>query len=190
MNTPRLLLVDDEPHVLSALRRTLRRGTQDGLWPALHIDAFTDPNEALVHAENHPVDLVISDFRMPSMNGARFLSHLRERQPECRRMMLSAYADFDGLADAINCARISLFLSKPWNEAELLAAVHEQLEEHRRSVETELMAEQQRLATGALTPQEAERRRLERLEPGLTRVDWSEDGAYVLEPTASESRWS
>ncbi|MCE4554004.1 response regulator [Roseateles cellulosilyticus] len=186
MNTPRLLLVDDEPHVLSALRRALRRGTADGLWSALHIDAFTDPVVALAHADEHAYDLAISDFRMPTMNGAQFLARLRERQPDCRRMMLSAYADFDALADAINSARIAQFLSKPWNEPELLAAVHEQLEEHRRSLDTALMAERQRLVLGELTPQEAECRRLERLEPGLTRVQWSEDGAYVLEPLGAE----
>lgn len=131
MNTPRLLLVDDEPHVLSALTRTLRRGTTDGLWPAVQIDTFTDPGAALAHAETCSVDLAISDFRMPGMNGARFLSQLRQRQPEAGRMMLSGEADFDGLTDAVNSARISLFLAKPWNEAELLAAVHELLEERR-----------------------------------------------------------
>lgn len=137
MNTPRLLLVDDEPHVLSALTRALRRGANEGLWPAVQVDTFTDPPAALDHAEVHPVDLAISDFRMPGMNGARFLSQLRQRRPEARLVMLSGYTDFDGLADAVNSARISLFLPKPWNEAELLAAVHELLEEGRAALRDE-----------------------------------------------------
>lgn len=62
---------------------------------------------------------------------------------------------------------------------------HEQLAEHRRQVETELLAEQQRLARGELSPQEIERRRLERMEPGITRVEWSDDGAYVLDPVGA-----
>lgn len=149
MNTPRLLLVDDEPQVLSALSRALRRGATDGLWPALHIDTFTDPEAALAHAETHPVDLVISDFRMPGMNGARFLSQLRHRRPEAPRIMLSGYTDFDGLADAVNSARISLFLPKPWNEAELLAAVHELLEERRKGLEPEVPPPPQRCPPAA-----------------------------------------
>lgn len=124
---------------------------------------------------------------MPGMNGAQLLTALREIQPECRRIILSAHADFEGLTQAVNAARISQFLSKPWNEPELLAVVHEQLAEHRRHVETELLAEQQRLARGELSPQEIERRRLERMEPGITRVQWSDDGAYVLDPIGAEA---
>lgn len=177
-----VLLVDDEPAILHALVRTLRRGAADGLWQPLRTEAFTDPVAALARAREQSFALAISDFRMPGMNGAQFLAGLRECQPDCRRIILSAHADFEGLADAINSARISLFLSKPWNEPELLAAVHEQLEEHRRRVETELLAERQRLALGQLSPQEAELRRLERMEPGITQVCWSSDGAYVLDP--------
>jgi response regulator RpfG family c-di-GMP phosphodiesterase len=183
-----VLLVDDEPAILHALVRTLRRGVADGLWQPLHTEVFTDPLAALARAREQSFALAISDFRMPGMNGAQFLACLRECQPDCRRVILSAHADFEGLTDAINSARISLFLSKPWNEPELLAALHEQLEEHRRRVETELLAERQRLALGQLTPQEVERRRLERMEPGITQVRWSSDGAYVLDPVGSAAR--
>ncbi|MFG6486268.1 response regulator [Roseateles sp. BYS78W] len=179
-----VLLVDDEPAILSALVRTLRRGVADGLWPELRLETFTEPVAALARAAEQAFALAISDFRMPGMNGAQFLARLRECQPDCRRVVLSAHADFEGLTDAINSARISLFLAKPWNEPELLAVVHEQLHEHQRAVELHLLAEQQRLARGELSPQELERRRLERLEPGITRVNWSSDGAYVLDAAA------
>lgn len=178
---PHVLLVDDEPAILQALVRTLRRGSGDGLWSPLRIEAFTDPAAALARAGERAFALAMSDFRMPGMNGAQFLAGLRDRQPDCRRVILSAHADFQGLSDAINSARIARFLPKPWIEAELLAAVREQLEEHRRHLEMELLAERQRLAQGELSPQEAERRRLERLEPGITQVHWSSDGAYVLD---------
>lgn len=180
-----VLLVDDEPAILSALVRSLRRGVAEGLWAPLHTEVFTDPVAALARAREQRFALTISDFRMPVMNGAQFLAALRELQPDCRRVILSAHADFDGLASAVNAARISLFMSKPWNEPELLAAVHEQLEEHHRAAETQLLAEQQRLTRGELSPQEAERRRLERLEPGITQVQWSSDGAYVLDPVGA-----
>jgi len=182
-----VLLVDDEPAILSALVRTLRGGVADGLWPELRLETFTEPAAALARAGEQAFALAISDFRMPGMNGAQFLARLRECQPDCRRVVLSAHADFEGLTDAINSARIALFLAKPWNEPELLAAVHEQLSEHHRIVETQLLADQLRLARGQLSPQELERRRLERLEPGITRVNWSSDGAYVLDAAAAAS---
>jgi response regulator RpfG family c-di-GMP phosphodiesterase len=181
------MLVDDEPAILQALLRTLRRGTADGLWAPLQVETFTEPARALARAREQSFALCISDFRMPAMNGAHFLAALRTLQPDCSRLMLSAHADFDGLTEAINLARIALFLSKPWNEAELKAAVREQLDEYRRRIELGLLAERQLLALGTLSPQEAERRRLERMEPGITRVQWSSDGAYVLDPTGASA---
>ena len=190
MSTPHILLLDDEPAIPHALARTLRRGTADGLWPALRTEIFTDPRAALARALEQPFALAISDFRMPDMNGAQFLSALRKLQPDCRRVILSAHADFDGLKDAINSARISRFMSKPWTDEELLTAVQEELQDHRRTLETVLLADQQRLNQGELSPQEVERRRLERLEPGITQVEWTSDGAYVLDPVGLDSRWS
>ncbi len=189
MKPPNILLVDDEPAILHALARALRAGVSDGLWPALRTEVFTDPREALARAHEQTFALAISDFRMPGMNGVQFLAALREVQPDCRRFILSAHADVEGLTEAINTARVSRFMSKPWSQAELLTAVHQELCEHRQAVETELLAEQQRLARGELPPQEIERRRLERMEPGITRVQWSSDGAYVLDPTGCHTIW-
>lgn len=189
LHAQRVMLVDDEPGILNALTRCLRQGQAEGLWPALRIEAFTDPEAALARACEQRFDLVISDYRMPGMNGVRLLAQLRELQPECRRVILSGQTDREGLLAAINEARITRFFAKPWNERELLYGVRQQLQEQRAAVNTELLAEQQRLACGELSPQEAERRRLERLEPGITRVQWSSDGAYVLDPMGQDSVW-
>ncbi len=185
----RVLLVDDEPSIVSALSRSLRHGTSEGLWPALRIEAFSDPQAALARACEQPFALAISDYRMPGLNGAQLLAQLRELQPDCRRVILSGYTDSEGLLAAINQAQITRFFTKPWNERELLYGVRQLLLEQRSARETELLAEQQRLARGELSPQEAERRRLERLEPGITRVQWSDDGAYVLDPMGQDSVW-
>jgi response regulator RpfG family c-di-GMP phosphodiesterase len=187
--TQRVLLVDDEPAILNALTRSLRHGTAEGLWPALRIEAFSDPQAALARACEQPFALAISDYRMPGLNGAQLLAQLRELQPDCRRVILSGYTDSEGLLAAINQAQITRFFTKPWNERELLYGVRQLLQEQRSARETELLAEQQRLARGELSPQEAERRRLERLEPGITRVQWSDDGAYVLDPMGQDSVW-
>lgn len=180
-STAQLLLVDDEPAILQAVARTLRYSSADGRLPRLRIETMTDPQAALDWAAGRSIDLVISDFRMPAMNGAQFLTRLRALQPDCRRVLLSAHTDLQGLADAINAAGIHRFLMKPWEETALAEAVEQQLAERRAALELTLLAEQQRLALGDLTPQEAERRRLERLEPGITHVQWSSDGAYVLD---------
>lgn len=185
----RVLLVDDEPGILNALTRSLRHGTAEGLWPALRIEAFTDPVAALARACEQAFALAISDYRMPGMTGARLLAQLRDLQPDCRRVILSGYTDSDGLMAAINEAQITRFFTKPWNERELLYGVRQLLQEQRAALETGLLAEQQRLAQGELSPQEAERLRLERLEPGITRVAWSRDGAYVLDPMGQDSVW-
>lgn len=185
----RVLLVDDEPSIVSALSRSLRHGTSEGLWPALRIEAFSDPQAALARACEQSFALAISDYRMPGLNGAQLLAQLRELQPDCRRVILSGYTDSEGLLAAINQAQITRFFTKPWNERELLYGVRQLLLEQRSARETELLAEQQRLARGELSPQEAERRRLERLEPGITRVQWSDDGAYVLDPMGQDSVW-
>ncbi|PTT80003.1 response regulator [Pelomonas sp. HMWF004] len=185
-----VLLVDDEPAILQAVARALRAGVADGRLPPLRTEAFADPAAALARAVEQPFALAISDFRMPGMNGSRFLARLRELQPGCRRVMLSAHADHDGLSAAINEARVSRFLDKPWCDAELLAVVAQELAEHRQALQATWLAERLRRASAELTPQEAERLRLERLEPGITEVQWSSDGAYVLEPLSAPGAMS
>lgn len=185
--THRILLVDDEAAIVNALTRELRQGTAEGLWPALKVEAFTDPAAALARACECRFSLAISDYRMPGMNGVALLSTLREQQPDCVRMVLSGQTDREGLLDAINKAQIARFLAKPWNTRELLYTVRQLLRQHESLVETQALADHQRLALGQISPQEAERRRLERLEPGITRVNWSSDGAYVLEPLPAQS---
>lgn len=181
MSTHRILLVDDEPAIVKALTRELRRGVSEGLWPELKIEAFTDPVAALARACECSFSLAISDYRMPGMDGVALLGALREQQPDCMRVILSGQTDQEGLLGAINKAQIARFIAKPWNERELLYAVRQLLQAHEELVETAELADRQRLALGRISAQEAERRRLERLEPGLTKVEWSSDGAYVLD---------
>lgn len=182
MSEHRILLVDDEAGILNALKRVLRQGCADGLWGPLRIESFTDPAAALARICECRFSLVITDYRMPGINGVELLAAVREQQPECVRVILSGQTDHDGLLGAINQAQIARFLSKPWNERELLYAVRVLLQAYEAQIETLQLAEQQRLALGLLSPQDLELRRLERLEPGLTHVERSSDGAYILEP--------
>lgn len=104
-----LLLVDDEPNVLAALRRVLRR---DG-YTLLTSD---DPHAALGLLDQHPVDVILSDQRMPGMSGVEFLRRVRETHPDTIRIVLSGYSDLQFITDAINEGAIYKFLTKPWDD--------------------------------------------------------------------------
>ncbi|WP_051378831.1 EAL domain-containing protein [Derxia gummosa] len=113
-----LLLLDDEPNILSALRRLLRR---DGYT----ILATTDPAEAFHLLATRPVDVVISDQRMPEMSGTEFLKRVKDLHPGTMRLVLSGYTDVQSITDAINEGAIYKFLTKPWNDEHLRAQIGE-----------------------------------------------------------------
>jgi response regulator RpfG family c-di-GMP phosphodiesterase len=115
-----LLLVDDEPSILSALRRLLRpQGyrllTAEGGAAALEL------------AAGQPVDLVISDMRMPGMDGAQFLEKIRASHPHAVRILLTGYADISSTIAAINGGEIHRYVAKPWDDNDILLVVREAL---------------------------------------------------------------
>lgn len=118
---PVILLVDDEPNVLSALRRLLRP-------KAYTIHTANDGTEALALLEAQTVDLIISDMRMPGMSGAELLAQARARWPNTLRILLTGYAEVSSAIAAINEGGIYRYVSKPWNDEELLKTLHQALE--------------------------------------------------------------
>lgn len=116
----RILLVDDEQSVLNALQRFFRRsGYSD-------VTTCTSGREALELIEKSgPFQLVISDYRMPEMNGVEFLSAVRARWPDTVRMVLSGFADTSAIIAATNEGNIYKFISKPWDETFLLQSVEQ-----------------------------------------------------------------
>ena len=116
----RILLVDDEPNILSALRRCLAGidvRQLDG--EALQFETFTTPEAAIERSEDQDFNLVISDYRMPSMNGVEFLSHMMQIQPDAPRVILSGFADRDAIITAVNEVRLTRFIEKPWKDDDL-----------------------------------------------------------------------
>jgi two-component system, probable response regulator PhcQ len=179
----RILIVDDEESILKALRRLLMLTpcTVGEKHFKLAVDCFSVPQQALDKARHTPYDLVLSDYRMPGMDGVQFLKAFREMQPDCARLILSGYADLNGLIGAINEAGISRFLSKPWNDYELVAAIAQALALRELTMENSRLADESRLAKGQISPQQMERMRLEAEEPGITRVEWGPDGSVLLD---------
>ena len=109
-----LLLVDDEANILSALRRLLR---PDGY----EILSAGCGEQGLELLARQPVDVIISDQRMPGLSGADFLRQARILRPDTIRIMLSGYTELQSVTDAVNEGAIYKFLTKPWNDDHLRA---------------------------------------------------------------------
>lgn len=179
----RIMLVDDEENILRALRRVLVSTPcmYDGVEYKVNVEIFTSPAEALQFAHHNVVDLVLSDYRMPHMDGVAFLKEFKQIQPNAARLILSGYADLNALMGAINEAQIYRFLNKPWNDYELVSSIAQALAYRDLMLENQHLADQARVESGAMTPQELERRRLEEQEPGITRVNWGPDGSVIFD---------
>jgi response regulator RpfG family c-di-GMP phosphodiesterase len=122
----RILVVDDEPNIVNAVRRELHAPPFD--FSAYAIDGYTDPVLALQRASEVAYDAVISDYRMPTMDGIAFLCELARMQPDCMRLVLSGQSDFGTLARLVNESRIYRFIAKPWNAHYLKAALAQSLD--------------------------------------------------------------
>lgn len=120
-----LLFVDDEPGILNSLRRLFR---------PLGYRILTAESGAAgleVLAQEADVDLVVSDMRMPNMDGAQFLKEVRARRPEVVRLLLTGYADIASTIAAINQGEIYRYISKPWDDDEIVRTVKDSLERKR-----------------------------------------------------------
>lgn len=121
MNKPAMLVVDDDPQVLAAVRRDLRgRYREDYV-----IVSAPSGEEALktireLKARGDALAIVISDQRMPGMQGTDLLAQTLELYPQARRVLLTAYSDIDAAIKAINVAHLDHYLSKPWTPPEEL----------------------------------------------------------------------
>ncbi|WP_207260934.1 HD domain-containing phosphohydrolase [Desulfovibrio sp. Huiquan2017] len=120
---PRILLVDDEPNVLSALRRQLREQYE--------VDVQANPAEALKRIDKAtPYAAAVSDYRMPGMNGIEFLNELKNLSPDTTRLMLTGYADLDNAIRAVNDGNVFRFLTKPCERDNLLRNVADAVRQH------------------------------------------------------------
>jgi DNA-binding NtrC family response regulator len=176
----RILLVDDEPNILSSLRRVINAMPWSAVGETPTVDTFNSPVAALERANEMAFDLVISDYRMPEMDGVSFLERLVQIQPSIARIILSGYADLQALVDAINKVQIFRFVSKPWNDFELTTSIIQAIEQRRLIVENQRLADQLRVKQGQLSRHELELRRLESEYPGLTRIKRGSDGSIDL----------
>ena len=123
-----ILVVDDEPNIVSALRRMLRAN-------GYQVQTAPSGRDALALLDERAVDLIISDMRMPEMDGAEFLRRSRERVPDAVRILLTGYADIGSTIAAVNDGEIFRYVSKPWNDEALLRTLRDALQ--RKQLERE-----------------------------------------------------
>lgn len=125
---PTILCVDDEPNILSSLRRLFRaKGFQ--------VRVAESGAAGLAVLETEAIDLVISDMRMPEMDGTQFLAQVRVRWPDTVRLLLTGYSDINSIIDAINRGEIFRYITKPWDDNDIVLIVRQALE--RKDLEQE-----------------------------------------------------
>jgi DNA-binding NtrC family response regulator len=139
-----IAIVDDESMVVNSLQAFFE------LEGDFEVQGFTDPEELARFAGSHRVDVAISDYRMPGMNGLQLLARIRAIQPEASRVLLTSHADAQSAIAAINDAALFQYLEKPWDNEQLLVAVRSGAERSRLLRELSEKVQELDSAHGAL----------------------------------------
>ena len=121
-NKGTVLIVDDEEMVLTSLSTLLSLETD------YDVKTFVSAAKAIEHLQFNSVDLIISDFLMPEMNGLEFLTKAKSFRPEVPRIILTGFADKENAIKLINEVGLYQYIEKPWDNADLLLIVRNALE--------------------------------------------------------------
>ena len=119
-----IFIVDDEEMVLLSLESFLALETE------LEVETFLSPELALKRTEEVDVNLIISDYLMPDMDGISFLSEVRKLKPDVTRIILTGYADKENAIKAINEVGLFQYIEKPWDNDDLLIIIRNGLDKH------------------------------------------------------------
>ena len=119
---PTVVLVDDEEMILTSIRTLLMLETD------YEVQCFTHPLEAVRYLGNSIVDVTVSDYLMPGLNGIQLLAEAKRLQPEVTRVLLTGHADKASAIQAINQVGLFHYLEKPWDNPQLLLVIQQGLE--------------------------------------------------------------
>jgi len=167
MEKSKLLLVDDEPNLTSALVRSLDR-TQFQIFTA------DSAQQGLMILAGNDIDVVVSDERMPGMTGSQFLSEVRKQWPNTIRMILSGQADLEAAVRAINEGEVYRFLLKPCHPKELEMTILQGLQHKKLVAQSRKLLQEHQKNMNLLEA-------LEKDNPGITKVDMDDDGVIDME---------
>jgi two-component system probable response regulator PhcQ len=167
MEKSKLLLVDDEPNLTSALVRSLDRS---------QFEIFTadSASQGLMILAGNDIDVVVSDERMPGMTGSQFLTEVRKKWPNTVRMILSGQADLEAAVRAINEGEVYRFLLKPCHPKELQMTILQGLQHKKLVAQSRKLLQEHQKNVNILEE-------LEKANPGITKVDMDEDGAIDMQ---------
>ncbi len=160
--TARVMLVDDDNNNLNAMWRVLRQMEE------VEVERFNHPRDALERGNETSFDLVIADYRMPDMDGARFFEALRKTQPHSYRIIISGYTDVELFKAAVNHGQIHHFIEKPCDGFMLAQAVQEGLQQSSLQHELEQLRGRVRQLHGLL-------RDIAGQAPELLPVNWDDE---------------
>ena len=161
-----ILIVDDEPAVLSALKRALAD-------EPFTVHTAESGTEGLGIIKGTQIKLVISDEKMPGMSGSEFLSAVKKLFPDTIRIMLTGHASIESAMKAVNQGEIYRFFSKPWDEYELKLSIRSALEKY------DLEAENRELLK-TVKRQACELKQIEKSYPGITSLNKDAEGNLII----------
>ncbi|HEX9751067.1 MAG TPA: response regulator [candidate division Zixibacteria bacterium] len=115
-------VVDDEPMVLQSIKNFLNLETD------YEVLTYTSPKSAIDGLREQPVDVIISDYLMPEINGIEFLLQMKEMQPQATRVLLTGYADKENAIKAINDVGLYQYIEKPWENEDLRLVIRNAIE--------------------------------------------------------------
>ena len=119
---PSILLVDDEPEILFSLKGLLRR--EYNLYTA------ESGKEALALLREHPIDVIMTDQRMPEMTGIELMGKVKAEHPTAIRIVFTGYADIRAVIDAINNGGLFRYITKPWDPDDLMEVLQQAVAAH------------------------------------------------------------
>ncbi len=154
---PALLIVDDENSILSSLKRLFI--DEDFI-----IITANSGEEGLQKIEEHEIDLVLSDQKMPEMSGIEFLKKVRINHPHVLTILMTAQADIDNAVKAINDAGVYKFILKPWDKEDLIITI-------KRAFELMKMIPERDALVNKMKTQDILLENLEKQYPGITKYD-------------------
>lgn len=169
----KIQLVDDEPNILNALKRLLRPHGWE-------IHTYDTVEAALSGLLEHNYAVIISDYQMPTADGVTYLQFAKQRQPNALRLVLSAYGDRNSMIKAINQAEVYRYLSKPWDDYEVVAAIKSAIDIYELKSENQRLLGEVDAQRRMIMTREQELLRLEKDNPGITRVQRDADGSVLI----------
>lgn len=167
---PKILFVDDEINILNSIKRGLQDEPYNCLFASSPKSAFD-----LLKTDGHDVSVIVSDQRMPQMDGDDFVSIIRMHYPHIVCMILTGYASIESAIKSVNEGEIFRYLTKPVDMKDLNLAIKEAIT-YQKSVSGERLKNNQKNIDANIEYQ------LEKDYPGITKVNKNEDGSIDIEP--------